>query len=648
MTPSQRGWSRWPRPGTLLTCSYDGTTKFWSISTGRCWRSLKQEGPVMSVAVSPDGRYLLTAAYDGVAAVWCVAKGEAIRTLKGQEGGLYTAVFSPNGQSVLTASAHGAACMWRWRIGKVQWLLKGHEDNYMRSATFSPDGETIVTTSSDCSLRIWQLDSSDESRAPVLLRTLEGHYGWVNTAVFSPSGDQILSAAADKTARLWSASTGACLRTFTGHWAYVRSAVFSPQQTMILTASADWTAKLWNSQTATCLQTFTGHSQWVNMASFVNGLSKIVTCSRDNSARLWDTKTGACLRVYDEHSDFVMWAMVPAALATKDQRRRIIAGQRRWIAKAASMDWQKHGSAWDLKTEPFAKIMVRKRRFRLGSLCLPCAVALCCGFDLGSRAFAPRGSGPQPCGAWSSERWRAISGPRLAIPWNRVGGGADLPVEVREAADTACMAGEGLDLELAVPEDSDMQELTDLVDESFQRAIQARMVDGGNPLGDLWNGWVSLSERQMTLGAMRKRLAGLLSSPSLRRPTNDDWNLGVLLREKGVEKPPIGYFEICMQKPEGISRRSAALEPYLKNLCVSKAYRRRGLGKKLLNLVEAFCRTAWQGSALYLHTDDDAAAFNLYNSTGYTVRKQEKDGEGLPDPRLVLLSLKAARVITVD
>ena len=47
------------------------------------------------------------------------------------------------------------------------------------------------------------------------------------------------------------------------------------------------------------------------------------------------------------------------------------------------------------------------------------------------------------------------------------------------------------------------------------------MVDGGNPLGDLWNGWVSLSERQMTLGAMRKRLAGLLSSPSLRRPKHD-------------------------------------------------------------------------------------------------------------------------------
>ncbi|CAE7771404.1 unnamed protein product [Symbiodinium sp. CCMP2456] len=605
MMSSQRGWSRWPRPGTLLTSSYDGTTKFWSISTGRCWRSLKQEGPVMSVAVSSDGRYLLTAAYDGVAAVWCVARGEAIRTLKGQEGGLYTAVFSPNGQSVLTASAHGAACMWRWRIGKVQWLLKGHEDNYMRSATFSPDGETIVTTSSDCSLRIWQLDSSDESRAPVLLRTLEGHYGWVNTAVFSPGGDQILSAAADKTARLWSASTGACLRTFTGHWAYVRSAVFSPQQTMVLTASADWTAKLWNSQSATCIQTFTGHSQWVNMASFVNGLAKIVTCSRDNSARLWDTKTGACLRVYDEHSDFVMWAMVPAALAIKDhkdQRRKIKAGQRRWIAKAASIDWQKDGSVW------------AGRSWCVHAAFFTALAQKCAG---GGRGRSP-GDGSRSPGTWLEaaptcqsrcERQRTLLAGLVAL--------------------AAKSGGEGLDLELAVPEDSDMQELTDLVDESFQRAIQARMVDGGNPLGDLWNGWVSLSERQMTLGAMRKRLAGLLSSPSLRRPSNDEWNLGVLLREKGVEKPPIGYFEICMQKPEGISRRSAALEPYLKNLCVSKAYRRRGLGKKLLNLVEAFCRTAWQGSAIYLHTDDDAAAFNLYNSTGYTVRKQEKDGEGV-------------------
>ena len=36
------------------------------------------------------------------------------------------------------------------------------------------------------------------------------------------------------------------------------------------------------------------------------------------------------------------------------------------------------------------------------------------------------------------------------------------------------------------------------------------MVEDGNPFSGFWNGWVSLSERQMTLGALRKRLKGLL------------------------------------------------------------------------------------------------------------------------------------------
>ena len=35
-------------------------------------------------------------------------------------------------------------------------------------------------------------------------------------------------------------------------------------------------------------------------------------------------------------------------------------------------------------------------------------------------------------------------------------------------------------------------------------------------------------------------------------------------------------------------------------------------------------RTSWEGETLYLHTDNDPAAFGLYNSSGYVVRKQEK------------------------
>eukprot|EP00435_Cladocopium_sp_Y103_P052520 s191_g16.t1 len=216
-----------------------------------------------------------------------------------------------------------------------------------------------------------------------------------------------------------------------------------------------------------------------------------------------------------------------------------------------------------------------------------------------------------------------------AVPWDQVPGAEVLSPEVLRAA-AACT---GEDLQLMLPEEEDMQELTDLVDESFQRAIQARMVEDGNPFSGLWNGWVSLSERQMTLGALRKRLKGLLEAPSLRKPRDDEWALGVLLcgpgRTDGAEgRELVGYFELLLQRPEGLSRRGEML-PYLKNLCVSKAYRGRGLGRKLLEVVEEFSRSSWKGESLYLHTDNDPAAFGLYNSSGYVLRKQEKDGEGM-------------------
>ncbi|CAL1151962.1 unnamed protein product [Cladocopium goreaui] len=217
-----------------------------------------------------------------------------------------------------------------------------------------------------------------------------------------------------------------------------------------------------------------------------------------------------------------------------------------------------------------------------------------------------------------------------AVPWDQVPGAEVLSPEVLRAAATCT----GEDFQLMLPEESDMQELTDLVDESFQRAIQARMVEDGNPFSGFWNGWVSLSERQMTLGALRKRLKGLLEAPSLRKPRDDEWALGVLLVgpqdgvQDGAGRELVGYFELLLQRPEGLSRRGEMV-PYLKNLCVSKAYRGRGLGRKLLEVVEEFSRSSWKGESLYLHTDNDPAAFGLYNSSGYVVRKQEEDGEGM-------------------
>ena len=50
-----------------------------------------------------------------------------------------------------------------------------------------------------------------------LLRTFEGHTGWVTSVAFSPDGTRVLSGSADNTLKLWDAATGQLLRTFAGH-----------------------------------------------------------------------------------------------------------------------------------------------------------------------------------------------------------------------------------------------------------------------------------------------------------------------------------------------------------------------------------------------------------------------------------------------
>jgi WD40 repeat protein len=63
----------------------------------------------------------------------------------------------------------------------------------------------ILSGSSDKILRLWDTQSGK------LLRTLEGHKGWVRCCVFSPDGKMILSGSYDGTLRLWDAQSGKLL-----------------------------------------------------------------------------------------------------------------------------------------------------------------------------------------------------------------------------------------------------------------------------------------------------------------------------------------------------------------------------------------------------------------------------------------------------
>src|SRR3546814_2927751 len=50
-----------------LTGCTDGGARLWDVKTGALLHHWKNDGPVVTVAISPDGRYALTGSGDGTA-----------------------------------------------------------------------------------------------------------------------------------------------------------------------------------------------------------------------------------------------------------------------------------------------------------------------------------------------------------------------------------------------------------------------------------------------------------------------------------------------------------------------------------------------------------------------------------------------------
>lgn len=80
--------------------------------------------------------------------------------------------------------------------------------------------------------------------------------------------------------------------------------------------------------------------------------------------------------------------------------------------------------------------------------------------------------------------------------------------------------------------------------------------------------------------------------------------------------------------PGARSKPGEPSRPYMLNLCVASAYRRRGLARKLLALSERLVGEIWGDSELFLHVEDDKLPANaLYEATGYVALGYTYDPE---------------------
>lgn len=191
-------WRR--RVGVALLTALVGTTPATAEEDGFA-RLEGHGGPVMAVAVSPDGAQVLTGSFDYSVGLWSLSAADLVRWLDGHRAAVDAVAFLPDGRRALSAGDDFNIILWDLATGERLAVLDGHRGK-VASISVSPDGSMAASSGWDGWIGLWDLGGD----APV--RWLKGHDGNVNDAAFTADGARLYSASEDGTIRRWEVASG--------------------------------------------------------------------------------------------------------------------------------------------------------------------------------------------------------------------------------------------------------------------------------------------------------------------------------------------------------------------------------------------------------------------------------------------------------
>ncbi len=349
----------------LATGGEDGTVRLWNLQNGTVRIFQIRNSPelycdVLSIAVSPDGRFILAGTSDNLAFLYPTSNKKPwyLATSLSPKRAV---AFSPDGTLFalaceMTAQRPGIIEVFETSSQKKRWqLLHLH---HVTALAFDPTQKRLASGSHDKTVRIWGLVSGTQQHQLELAFI-------INSLAYSPdgttlaiagqsSGLQLRHASSYQIIRLLSVDANAIYQVkyspnnqfigvITSHnslqiWETTNYTQvleveattfdFSPNSKTIAISSPDRSTRILEITTAIVQQQKTLHSSYISRFAVSRDGTKVVTAGHDHTARIWDSQSQQELSILNGHTDSLYWATFSPdgqfiATASRDQTIRI-------------------------------------------------------------------------------------------------------------------------------------------------------------------------------------------------------------------------------------------------------------------------------------------------------------------------------------
>ena len=252
-----------PSGQQLATVNRDERTiDLWDLRTGTVVGVLHgHEGPVNTLAYSPDGKCLASGSTDKTIRLWDPAAGREVAVLRGHQRTVEWLCYSRDGKRICSLDEK-AARLWDTNTGRSIAVLDGHVGRY--NAIFTPESGQLVIGLDN---KVYLMDTATGRKIAELAR----HDLLVEALAVSPDGNRIASHGEhEKTILLWDRLARHQVAALRGHTVPSEALAFSPDGSRLASGCSypDSTVRLWEAATGRAIAALHGHSNSIISVAF--------------------------------------------------------------------------------------------------------------------------------------------------------------------------------------------------------------------------------------------------------------------------------------------------------------------------------------------------------------------------------------------